>query len=261
MKIAGSQMRRPTLTKSESLNSPTMNHSNSSSTCSQYSKIPLKVKLPITNSKTNETTSSQNNVSSITTPIYRVVSSKKQSNRSNKLLPTTSSSQRSPSRHPSLVLTSPPVLSQKMPSFTKQETILPPISRSSYRDTSLFDYTYAASSSSAVPPSMILNRNNSLLPILLHSSCCVGIQTGKTSSLLTSECESQQDEETIVQENDNYQHLLSYKQLINGLPKPIISSNVHYGKDDYEILFDQLNHVRETMPNNNTYDDYARITI
>lgn len=250
-------MRRPTLVKSESMNSPTNCPSNSSSTCSQYSKVPLKVKIP----KSNETPTGQNNFSSLT-PIFRAASSKKKLAQATKLISTTSSSQRSPSRRPSLLIPSPPVLSEKVPSFTKQEIILPPISRvGEDADATPFDYTYAASSSSTVPPSMIINRNNSLLPILLHSTCCIGLQPGKSSSLMTSECESQLDEETLVNENDNYYHLLSYKQLINRLPTPIISNELQYGKDDYEVLFDQLNHVRETMPNSSTYDDYVRVNI
>jgi hypothetical protein len=151
----------------------------------------------------------------------------------------------------------PPVIEQKQPTFTKQETPLPPIQRSSTNsDITSRLYTYAAPSSSATPRSMILKRNTSLLPILLQSCSCIGIQPRQVEpKKIESDLEEEQEENT---NDDDYYHLLDYNHLINRLPKPVISINPRYGQDDYGILFEQLDHIRETMPDSNIYDDFVR---
>jgi hypothetical protein len=153
-----------------------------------------------------------------------------------------------------------PVIEQKQPSFTKHEIPLPPIRSLSQSDdtTTTRRYSYAAPSSMATPRSMILKRNTSLLPILLQSSSCMGIQPREIRSKKIQE-EEQEENNNNNGNDDDYYHLLNYNHLINRLPKPVVSIYPRYGQDDYGILFEQLDHIRETMPDSNTYDDYARI--
>ncbi len=252
-------MRPPTLPKSESADSGIGSTSNSSSTCSQYSK-QLQLKRQSNNKTFNIY---QSRVNPLPPPLpsdsfcYRSsYSSRKKVLTSSKMSQSLPSKQLLPSR---LSIPTPlVVVEKKQPSFTKQETPLPPIRRLSSRDdvtTRL--YTYAASSSSATPPSLMLKRNTSLLPILLQSSSCIGIQR-RENHPKTIDYDLEEEQE----ENDNdtdYYHLLDYNHLINRLPKPIISILPRYGQDDYGILFEQLDHIRERMPDSNTYDDYARM--
>ena len=102
-------------------------------------------------------------------------------------------------------------------------------------------YNYAAPSSSLSPASMKLRRNTSLLPILLTSSTCVGLQTRE-----------------IPREIDpDYYTLLDYKRLVAHLPSPIICQ---YDDED-AVLLEQLDHIRTKMPDTNVYDDYTRTSF
>lgn len=266
-------MRSPILSKSDSADSGVGSTSNASSTCSQYSK-QQKLKRHNAN-KTFNIYRSRVNALPLPPPpppppphssesfFYRSsYFPKKKFHTSPKM------SQSSPSRQSNistrLPISLPSVVENKSPTFIKQETPLPPIRQPSQHDgitTRL--YTYAASTSSATPRSMMLKRNTSLLPILLQSSSCMGIQQReihlrKQRSKLDEE-QLDEEQEEFPQENDDYHHLLNYNHLINRLPKPIISIVPRYGQDDYGILFEQLDHIRETMPDSNIYDDYARI--
>jgi hypothetical protein len=89
---------------------------------------------------------------------------------------------------------------------------------------------------------MKLYRNTSLLPILLTSSSCIGIQPRKTHS-----------------GKEISYNLIDYKHLISHLPKPLVPIVPRYDQGDYGILFEQLDHIRETMPNSNVYEHYTRI--
>lgn len=144
-------------------------------------------------------------------------------------------------------LSMPSALKKKQPSFIKQETSLPSISQPpTIEQVTTCPYTYAASTSAATPQSMKLNRNRSLLPILLTSVSCVGIQQ--------TEKKTQQSPDN----DDDYYKLLHYKQLINRLPQPVISIRPQYNQDDYGILLEQLDHIRETMPDAHVYDNFKR---
>lgn len=255
-------MRPLILSKSDSADSGVGSTSNASSTCSQYSKPP-KIKRHNVN-KTFNIYHSRVNPPAPSLPsdsfFYRssYLSKKKLSP---KMSPHCPSRQSIPSSR--LILPLPSVLEQKSPSFTKQETLLPPIRQLSQDEgitTRL--YSYAASTSSVTPRSMILKRNTSLLPILLQSSSCMGIsqcRENRLKPMKTNEEDHEEEQEDLPQENDDYHHLLNYNHLINHLPKPMITIVPRYGQDDYGILFDQLEHIRQTMPDSNTYDDYARI--
>jgi len=256
VKIAGCQMRRPAFPKTDSANSGAGSSSNLSSTCSQYSKQQQQQKIKrhnnnkifnIYHSRINPAPPLPSDSFLCRTPHL----SKKKSNTSSKMSQNMSSKQ---------LIPIPPVIEQKQPSFTKQETLLPPIQRSSTNsDITSRLYTYAASSSSATPRSMILKRNTSLLPILLQSCSCTGIQPRQIQpKKIESDLEEEQEENN--NNDDDYYHLLNYNYLINRLPKPVISIHPRHGQDDYGILFEQLDHIRETMPDSNIYEDFVRIS-
>lgn len=108
----------------------------------------------------------------------------------------------------------------------------------------------------------MLQRKSSLLPIFLQSSCCTGLRNEKHLLQMAAEFDSEMNKEETSEEKacpDDYYHLLDFKQLINRLPTPVVSIRPPHGQDDYGILFDQLDHIRETMPNVTVYDDYARV--
>jgi pantothenate kinase-related protein Tda10 len=108
---------------------------------------------------------------------------------------------------------------------------------------------------------MMLQRKNSLLPIFLQSSCCTGLRNEKHLLQMAAEFDAEMDKqeaEAVRISPDDYYHLLDFKQLINRLPTPVVSIRPPHGQDDYGILFEQLDHIRETMPNVTVYDDYAR---
>jgi hypothetical protein len=257
-------VRPPTLPKSDSVDSGIGSTSHSSSTCSQYSKQQQQQKTKRTNN--NKTFNIyQSRVNPPPHPIpsdsffYRAsYPSKKKSNISSKMSQSISSKQLFPSR---LSIPIPSVVEKKQPSFIKQETPLPPI-RQLTRSASLTTrrYTYAASSSSATPRSMMLKRNTSLLPILLQSSSCIGIHSREVEKKKPAyDFEEEEEEEEPDNTDDDYYHLLDYNHLISRLPKPIISIRPRHGQDDYGMLFEQLDHIRETMPDSNIYDDYTRL--
>jgi hypothetical protein len=269
-------MRPSILPKSESTDSGLGSISNSSSTCSQYSKQHQQQKINRQNNKTFNIYQSRVNPPPPPLPsdsfIYRAsYSSKKKSSTSFKMAQSASSKQslQSSLTIPTSIPITPPLVKQKQPSFIKQETLLPPIQRiSDGGDSTACLYTYSASSSTAIPHSMILKRNTSLLPILLQSSSCIGIQPRESRPKKSKfDLEEEQEEnnndgdedDDDVEEDNHYYHLLDYKHLINCLPKPVISIHPRYGQDDYGVLFEQLEHIRQTMPDSNFYDDYARI--
>ena len=161
------------------------------------------------------------------------------------------------SSHPSIpTLPESSLIKKKQSSFIKQETSLPICRRSSNSgEMTTCSYTYAASSSSLTPNSTMTKRNKLLLPIVLQSSSCIGIQT-RNIQLKTTEYDSGNQ----LEENNNeeYDHYPEYKRLINCLPKPVISIHRHYGQGDYEILFQQMHRIQETMPSSSIYDEFAR---
>lgn len=90
---------------------------------------------------------------------------------------------------------------------------------------------------------MKLKRNTALLPILLTSSTCVGLQN-----------------RDMPRESDpDYYSLLDYKRLVAHLPSPVIAR--YGGDDDDAILLEQLDHIRTTMPDTHVYDDYTRTSF
>jgi len=156
---------------------------------------------------------------------------------------------------PSHCLPTPAIIKKKQSNFIKPETPLSPIRQqppppppppATEPTTTTCRYTYAASTSSTSPRSMKLNRKTSILPILLTSSSCVGIQSRQSHSGKTRDI------------NDQSYNLQDYKHLISHLPKPVIPIVPRYDQGDYGILFEQLDHIRETMPNANVYENYAR---
>jgi hypothetical protein len=265
-------MRPSMLPKSESTDSGLGSISNSSSTCSQYTKQHQKTK-PQNNNKTFNIYHSRVNPPPPSLPsdsfVYRAShSSKKKSSTSFKMAQSASSKQSLPSCLPISIPPTPPILNKRQPSFIKQDSPLPAIQRlSDGGDITTPVYTYSASTSTATPRSMILKRNTSLLPILLQSSSCTGIQPReprpKKPEFDLEEEQEETDDNNTNNDDDNedsdYYHLLDYKHLINRLPKPVVSVFPRYGQDDYGVLFEQLNHIRQTMPDTNIYDGYARI--
>jgi hypothetical protein len=273
-------MRPPILPKSDSTDSGIGSSSNPSSTCSQYSKQQQlqqqqqqqQQQKPKRHNKDKAFSIYHTRINPVPPPppplpsssfFYRSsFTSKKKSNTPFKMSQNIPAKQLIPSR---LSIPIPPVVEKKQPSFTKQEILLPPIQRQSTNsDITSRLYTYAASSSSATPRSMMLKRNTSLLPILLQSCSCIGIQPRevrpkKIESNLEEEQEENNNNNNNDENDDDYYHLLNYNHLINRLPKPVVSIIPRYGQDDYGILFEQLDHIRETMPDSNIYDDYARI--
>ena len=254
-------MRPPILSKSDSADSGGGSTSNASSTCSQYPK-QQKSKRRTNNKIFNIYHTRVNQPPSLPSgpTFYRSINSSKRkvdtsSKMSQNIIPTR------------LSIPITPVIETKQPSFTKHEVPLPPIrGLSQSEDLTTCRYNYAAPTSMATPRSMILKRNTSLLPILLQSSSCMGISSREIQSKKAesnAEEDDEEEEETTnkhsTENDDDYYHLLNYNHLINRLPKPVVSIHPRYGQDDYGILFEQLDHIRETMPDSNTYDDYARI--
>jgi hypothetical protein len=233
-------MRPSTFPQSYSLvNNRIVPTSNSSSTCSQYSK-QQKIKQQNNNKTFNIYRSRVNPPLPLDSLVQGTPPAKKKTITPSKTIPNTNLKQTLTYRLPM-----PPILKKKQASFIKQKTVLPPIQPLTIAEQATTClYTYAASSSSATPRYMKLNRHTSLLPILLTSSSCVGIQS----------------EETYLEDpNTDHRNLRDYKQLINRLPKPLVSIIPRYGQDDYGILFEQLDHIRETMPDCNVYDNYRRV--
>lgn len=180
-----------------------------------------------------------------------------------------------------------PEVPKEKASSLKRENPLPPIRQlSTCEEIEADRYTYAASTTSTV---LTMNKKNtSVLSILLESTPCVGVQTREIRSKKAEyDIEENHEENDHVSNNntndndndndddvddnddnddndndnddDSYYHLLDYRNLINDLPKPIVSLRPRYGQDDFEILYEQLDHIRETMPSSNIYNDYARI--
>ena len=209
--------------------------SNSSSTCSQYSKPKQKVQQQNTTKTFNIYRSRVNTSLPSDSLLHGVPPPKKKLNTSPKTTTTT------PKQTQSYRLPAPPTIKKKQLSFVEQETILPLIRQPSITEppaTCL--YTYAASTSSATPRCMKLSRNTSLLPIILTSSSCMGIPPQKSPS------------------EENNDDLHDYEQLVNDLPSPLVSILPRYDQDNYGMLFEQLDHIRETMPDSNVYDKYTR---
>ncbi|CAF2945134.1 unnamed protein product [Rotaria sp. Silwood2] len=262
-------MRQSALQKNDSNDSGLTSTSNSSSTCSQYSKQQKqqqKTKRQKSNKIFNIYCSRLN-----PPPPSRLASESaicRTFHESNRI--SSSSSRKTSNIFPKQSLLSslsisvpqiPSVIKNTQSSFTKQETLLPTIRRlSNSEEMATNHYTYAASSSSVTPHSMTLKRNASLLPILLQSSPCLGTQTRDVRQKKPKyDLEEEQEEHNNNNDDDSYYYLLDYKNLINNLPKPVISIRPRYGQDDYGILFEQLDHIRQAMPDANIYDEYARI--
>jgi hypothetical protein len=228
-------MRPSTFPQTNSPDNITIAKSNSSSTCSQYSKPRQKFQqqnnaktFNIYRSRVNRSLPSESLIQGVPPP-KKIPNTPQKTTLNMSLRPT------QPSRLPIS-----PVIKKKQPTFIKQETkLLLTRQPSEAAPVATCLYTYAASTSSATPRSMKLNRNTSLLPILLTSSSCIGIRSQKS------------------EENDNDLH--DYEQLLNDLPKPIIPTPPEYGQDDYRILLEQLDHIREAMPDCNVYDQYTRV--
>jgi hypothetical protein len=143
----------------------------------------------------------------------------------------------------------PIIIKKKQTTSIKQETSVSPTRRqppSTTEPTTTCPYTYAASTSSTSPTLMKLNRKTSILPILLTSSSCVGAQQRRSHSGKTREVD------------DHSYNLQDYKRLVTHLPKPVVQIAPRYDQGDYGILFEQLDHIRERMPNANVYENYAR---
>ncbi|CAF0942878.1 unnamed protein product [Rotaria sordida] len=251
-KISGSPLRPSTFPQSNSIERTNVTRNNSLNTSPQNSKQQQKTKQKV-HSKTFSICRSQIHGTLSSDSIeHRTVSSKKKSNTPPKITSNTDLKQTQPYR-----LSMPPVLKKKESSFIKQEILLPPIRRSSIiEQTTTRPYNYAASTSSATPSSMKINRNQSLLPILLTSVSCIGIQPQENHYETHEENDDDDDDDD---DDGDYYNLLHYKQLINHLPKPIISIRPRYNQDDYGILFEQLDHIRERMPDSHVYDNYTRI--
>ena len=151
------------------------------------------------------------------------------------------------------------MIAGKSSSLLKPERALAQVHHPACRDdTTTHVYTYAASSSSSMPRAMTLNRHESLLPIVLCSSCCLG---RKPKRIFLSQGENDRGEETeTTNDDDDYYHLLDYKHLIDRLAKPMIRIIPRYGQDDFGILFRQLDHIRDTMPGVRVYDSFSRRT-
>ena len=149
------------------------------------------------------------------------------------------------------------VVAEKSSSLNKPERVLAPVQHAACRDdATTHAYTYAASSSSSIPRAMMLNRHQSLLPIVLRSSCCLGRKPRRISIPRGENDREEQTERTT--DDDDYYYLLDYKHLIARLAKPIIRIIPRYGQDDFGILFRQLDHIRDTMPGVRVYESFAR---
>lgn len=259
-------MHHSTLQKHDSIDSRMTSTSNSSSTCSQHSRQQQTKRKG--HSKASNSIYSRQNPYSASCPSDSLTFH--ESHESNgKSLTSSKKTQRTLSK--TLLLSSssiaqlPQLINKGQPSFIKQEILLPAIRQLPDSEELATDrYTYAASTSSASPHSTMLKRNASLLPLVLHSTSCIGVQSRAICSKMPEydiDDDKEDQEETITTSNDDdssYYHLLDYKNLLNGLPEPVISIQPYCGQDDYGILFEQIDHIRETMPDSNVYDYYAR---
>ncbi|CAF0958510.1 unnamed protein product [Rotaria sordida] len=284
VKVSGSQMQHSTVPKGDSIDNVIVSTSNSSSTCSQYSKQKQQQKKlkPKNNNKIFNIHRSRLNPPPPLLPsdslTYRTSQLSMKKLRTSPKVTQNILSKQALSAHLQIpILQVPPVVTKIQSNFIKQETPLP----ADNEEKATRRYTYAAATSSTTPHSTMLKRNASLLPILLQSSSCIGIQTRQVRPKRIEydleeeqeennnddnddeeeeEEENEEDEEEDEEdEDDSYYHLLDYKHLLNCLPKPVVSIQSHHGQDDYGILFEQLDHIRETMPDSNIYNDYARV--
>ncbi|CAF3081943.1 unnamed protein product [Rotaria socialis] len=277
VKISGSKMHHSTPQKNDSNDSVIISTSNSSSTCSQYSKQQQqkqKTKRKKGNKAFN-TLYSRLNPPPPPHPLpsdslaYRTSHESNRKSRASSRKTQHSVSKQSPTSPLTMsILQIPRLIDDKQSRFVREGTQLPGIIQLTNDEELTTDrYTYASSSSSTTPHSTMLKRNTSLLPILLHSTSSIGTQLRdirpKMPEYDIEEGKGEKEhEETTTSNNDeddSYYNLLNYKTLINGLPDPVISIRPRFGQDDYGILFEQLDHIRETMPDSNIYDEYARI--
>lgn len=289
-------MRHSTIPKGDSPENGIATTSNASSTCSQYPKQhqstpPL---IPPPSSQNQQQTKQQNGkkvfniqrsrfnnspllLSSDSLTHHASQLSVKKPKTLCKMTPNQFSKQLLP---PVRATPSPPQvlppIAEKQSNFIKPGVPLPPIQTlSDSEEASAAVYTYTASTTSKLPHSTMIKRNSSLLPIILQSSSCIGSHTRRAPSK-KNQSESEEEQEKNIEyydeidddedddDNDNddgndmYYHLLDYTHLINGLPKPVVTIRSRHGQDDYGILFEQLDHIRETMPDANIYTEYAR---
>lgn len=267
MKIAGLPVRRQSILQTETVDNGLVNTSNASSTCSQYPKLnhnniksgkSIESKKNRSDDVSPEQPTRLENVS----PSSSVEQASSPNTHSAKTLPKMNSRNNLQYRLPlaqipsktSRVVTSNPV---------KQENILPPIrSVTNHEISASSNYTYAAPSSSILPSSMITPRDESVLPILLYSTCCIGSPAQK-SSRQTEENSDTPDDEIEPRRRDeqidsDYHYLREYQRLVDRLPSPIIPFDQFHQNDDFQILFEQLNHVRKTMPTATVYKNFAR---
>jgi len=242
MRVSGCRIGSAIFPQSNSVDSGIGTTSNSSSMCSQYSQLQRKNKQQ-TNTKTDSICHSRV-VSSLPADsiILGVPPPRQTSKAQRKTMQNTCLK-----RAQSFCVPVTPVLTTKQPTIIKPETPLPPVDSSSdTEEPTTCLYTHAASTSSTIPDSMKLNRNTSELPILFTSSSCLGIQPEETHL------------KTRKENRTKHHNLLDYQTLLNQLSKPIISIHSQYNQDGYGILFSQLDHIRETMPNSNVYNNYTR---
>ena len=258
VKISGCQIMFP---KSNSTDISIDSTSNSSTMCSQYLKELQQQKQ----SSPEIVNIDDSRFKSSGISAYRVSRLiKTTSNMSSKTTQNTISEQTSPSLLPITIPRAPSLIKKKQPSFIRNECSLATVEQlSDDEEVTTRFYTYAASSSSSMPDSMITKRNSSLLPIVLQSSCCMGVQTrdNQSQNVKYHLVDEQKENSYNNNNNDNINdgdHLLDYKYLINHLPKPIISIRSRHEQDDYGILFEQLHHIREMMPKSSIYDEYTR---
>ena len=229
---SASQIRPSTFPQNNLMDQNLLKRHSSSYVCTPYLKQPQKRTQQDHHKIVNTYRIRINACSYSNAFVHRIIPAEKKTNVS----PTSSAKQIQPYRFSMLS-----TLKTNENNLIQQENVLPSISSSNTEQFTTCSYTYAASTSSAIPNSMTFNRDKSLLPILLRSVCCTGTQK---------HCNKCQDD---------YYDLLCYKQLINHLPKPIITIRPRYNQDDYGMLFAQLDHIRETMPNIHVYDHYKRI--
>lgn len=244
VKPSGSHLRPSTFPQSNLLDNKNVTTNYSSTTYSQHLKQRQKVKQKVSSKTFNVCRSRINVCVSPDTVVHRQNPTKKKSNTPPKTILSTSSKQSTPYRLPV-----PQLIKKTQSCVIKQDNLVPTIQpKPKIEQITTVPYTYAASTSSATPSSMKINRNKSLLPILLTPISCIGIQSQEN---FYENCDENNDE--------GYYNLLRYSQLTNHLPKPVISIRSHYNQDDYGILLEQLDHIRETMPDSHVYDNFTRV--
>ncbi|CAF1087398.1 unnamed protein product [Rotaria sp. Silwood1] len=275
VKIFGSQLQHSTLPKGDSTDSGIGSTSNSSSTCSQYSKQQQQQKKfkPKNNDKIFNIHRSRLNPPPLpllpsNSLTYRASQLSMKTSRTTFKTTSNMLSKQSLSSHLQIPITEVSTVVTKSQSDSIEEECPSPVNQhlSDSEEIAARSYTYAAPTSSITPHSTMLKRKASLLPILLQSSSCIGMQTRQVRpkkneyDLEEEPEENDEEEEEEEEEDDSYYYLLDYKHLLNCLPKPVVSIRSHHGQDDYRILFEQLEHIRETMPDSNIYNEYTRIT-